>query len=227
MMNNTGRVLGFNFYEMWQMPHADESFALIMVKLNKEVPEMMDDTYVESIIYQLRQLGSGEVFVDYARKEVDSVRSQISKQALRELSAENLVANHVYRGGCVETGAPCMYSNGPCSCLPGYCPFGQWNALDEGFIQRQLAKLRSKEDVARAEEEIRRAPSRNRNRLAVSKKSQLKSRLCPNRSRLQRLVVSKQYITFIIRKLRLSFFCLPVFRRHLFASSRESVSLFF
>lgn len=56
MMNNTGRVLGFNFYEMWQMPHADESFALIMVKLNKEVPEMMDDTYVESIIYQLRQL---------------------------------------------------------------------------------------------------------------------------------------------------------------------------
>ena len=144
MMNNTGRVLGFNFYEMWQMPHADESFALIMVKLNKEVPEMMDDTYVESIIYQLRQLGSGEVFVDYARKE-------------RELSAENLVANHVYRGGCVETGAPCMYSNGPCSCLPGYCPFGQWNALDEGFIQRQLAKLRSKEDVARAEEEIRRA----------------------------------------------------------------------
>lgn len=157
MMNNTGRVLGFNFYEMWQMPHADESFALIMVKLNKEVPEMMDDTYVESIIYQLRQLGSGEVFVDYARKEVDSVRSQISKQALRELSAENLVANHVYRGGCVETGAPYMYSNGPCSCLPGYCPFGQWNALDEGFIQRQLAKLRSKEDVARAEEEIRRA----------------------------------------------------------------------
>lgn len=141
------KILGFNFYEMWQMPHADESFALIMVKLNKEVPEMMDDTYVESIIYQLRQLGSGEVFVDYARKEVDSVRSQISKQALRELSAENLVANHVYRGGCVETGAPCT----------GYCPFGQWNALDEGFIQRQLAKLRSKEDVARAEEEIRRA----------------------------------------------------------------------
>lgn len=157
MMNNTGRVLGFNFYEMWQMPHADESFALIMVKLNKEVPEMMDDTYVESIIYQLRQLGSGEVFVDYARKEVDSVRSQISKQALRELSAENLVANHVYRGGCVETGAPCIYNNGPCSCLPGYCTFGQWNALDEGFIQRQLTKLRSKEDVARAEEEIRRA----------------------------------------------------------------------
>ena len=157
MMNDGSRVFGFNFYEMWQMPHADESFALIMVKLNKEVPEMMDDTYVESIIYQLRQLGSGEVFVDYARKEVDSVRSQISKQALRELSAENLVANHVYRGGCVETGAPCIYNNGPCSCLPGYCPFGQWNALDEGFIQRQLAKLRSKEDVARAEEEIRRA----------------------------------------------------------------------
>ena len=149
--------LGFNFYEMWQMPHADESFALIMVKLNKEVPEMVDDTYVESIISQLRQLGSGEVFVDYARKEVDSVRSQISQQALRELSAENLVANHIFRGGCVETGAPCMYSNGPCSCLPGYCPFGRWNALDEGFIQRQLAKLRSKEDVARAEEEIRRA----------------------------------------------------------------------
>lgn len=155
MMNNTG--MGFNFYEMWQMPHADESFALIMVKLNKEVPEMMDDTYVESIISQLRQLGSGEVFVDYARKEIDSVRSQISQQALRELSAENLVANHIFRGGCVETGAPCMYSNGPCSCLPGYCPFGRWNELDERFIQGQLAKLRSKEDIARAEEEIRRA----------------------------------------------------------------------
>lgn len=155
MMNNTG--MGFNFYEMWQMPHADESFALIMVKLNKEVPEMMDDTYVESIISQLRQLGSDKVFVDYARKEVDSVRSQISKQALRELSAENLVANHIFRGGCVETGAPCMYSNGPCSCLPGYCPFGRWNELDERFIKRQLAKLRSKEDIARAEEEIRRA----------------------------------------------------------------------
>ncbi len=217
-MNNTGRVLGFNFYEMWQMPHADENFALIMVKLNKEVPEMMDDTYVESIIYQLRQLGSGEVFVDYARKEVDSVRSQISKQALRELSAENLVANHVYRGGCVETGAPCMYSNGPCSCLPGYCPFGQRNALDEGFIQRQLAAA-FKEDVARAEEEIRRARILAQQGIGTGwlcpKKSQLKSRLCPNRSRLQRLVVSKQYITFIIRKLRL-FFCLPVFRRHLF-----------
>lgn len=155
MMNNTG--MGFNFYEMWQMPHADESFALIMVKLNKEVPEMMDDTYVESIISQLRQLGSDKVFVDYARKEVDSVRSQISQQALRELSAENLVANHIFRGGCVETGAPCMYSNGPCSCLPGYCPFGRWNELDERFIKRQLAKLRSKEDIARAEEEIRRA----------------------------------------------------------------------
>ena len=38
MMNNTGRVLGFNFYEMWQMPHADDSFALIMEKLNKDVP---------------------------------------------------------------------------------------------------------------------------------------------------------------------------------------------
>ena len=155
MMNNTG--MGFNFYEMWQMPHADESFALIMVKLNKEVPEMMDDTYVESIISQLRQLGSDKVFVDYARKEVDSVRSQISQQALRELSAENLVATHIFRGGCVETGAPCMYSNGPCSCLPGYCPFGRWNELDERFIKRQLAKLRSKEDIARAEEEIRRA----------------------------------------------------------------------
>ena len=155
MMNNTG--MGFNFYEMWQMPHADESFALIMVKLSKEVPEMMDDTYVESIISQLRQLGSDKVFVDYARKEVDSVRSQISQQALRELSAENLVANHIFRGGCVETGAPCMYSNGPCSCLPGYCPFGRWNELDERFIKRQLAKLRSKEDIARAEEEIRRA----------------------------------------------------------------------
>ena len=124
--------------------------------------------------------------------------------------------------------------------------------------------MRKKKFAARAS-----SPSRNRNRLAVSKKSQLKSRLCPNRSRLQRLVVSKQsrlkswrcpkraaekpavskqkpaaktgrvpkepaakagrvqtVYHVHIRKLRLSFFCLPVFRRHLFASSRENVSLF-
>ena len=47
--------------------------------------------------------------------------------------------------------------------------------------------MRKKKFAARAS-----SPSRNRNRLAVSKKSQLKSRLCPNRSRLQRLVVSKK-----------------------------------
>lgn len=47
--------------------------------------------------------------------------------------------------------------------------------------------MRKKKFAARAS-----SPSRNRNRLAVSKKSQLKSRLRPNRSRLQRLVVSKQ-----------------------------------
>lgn len=47
--------------------------------------------------------------------------------------------------------------------------------------------MRKKKFAARAS-----SPSRNRSRLAVSKKSQLKSRLCPNRSRLQRLVVSKK-----------------------------------
>lgn len=92
--------------------------------------------------------------------------------------------------------------------------------------------MRKKKFAARAS-----SPSRNRNRLAVSKKSQLKSWLCPKRA-AEKPAVSKQkpaakagrvqtVYHVHIRKLRLSFFCLPVFRRHLFASSRESASLFF
>ena len=50
--------------------------------------------------------------------------------------------------------------------------------------------------------------------------------LCPKRASLRAGCVQTVYHVHVIRKLRLSFFCLPVFRRHLFASSRESVSLF-
>lgn len=89
--------------------------------------------------------------------------------------------------------------------------------------------MRKKKFAARAS-----SPSRNRSQLAVSKKSQLKSWLCPKRA-AEKPAVSKQkpaakagrvqtVYHVHIRKLRLSFFCLPVFRRHLFASSRESVS---
>lgn len=92
--------------------------------------------------------------------------------------------------------------------------------------------MRKKKFAARAS-----SPSRNRSRLAVSKKSRLKSWRCPKRA-AEKPAVSKQkpaakagrvqtVYHVHIRKLRLSFFCLPVFRRHLFASSRESVSLFF
>ena len=92
--------------------------------------------------------------------------------------------------------------------------------------------MRKKKFAARAS-----SPSRNRSQLAVSQKSQLKSWLCPKRA-AEKPAVSKQkpaakagrvqtVYHVHIRKLRLSFFCLPVFRRHLFASSRESVSLFF
>lgn len=92
--------------------------------------------------------------------------------------------------------------------------------------------MRKKKFAARAS-----SPSRNRSQLAVSQKSQLKSWLCPKRV-AEKPAVSKQkpaakagrvqtVYHVHIRKLRLSFFCLPVFRRHLFASSRESVSLFF
>ena len=49
---------------------------------------------------------------------------------------------------------------------------------------------------------------------------------CPKRASLRAGCVQTVYHVHVIRKLRLSFFCLPVFRRHLFASSRESVSLF-
>lgn len=86
-----------------------------------------------------------------------AAQEQEAQEALEELRAENLVANHVLRGGCVEPGAPCVYSNGPCCCEGYNCPFGQWNSLDEGFVHMQLSKLHSKDDIARAEEEIRRA----------------------------------------------------------------------
>lgn len=78
--------------------------------------------------------------------------------AFRELKVENLLSNHVLHFGCVEWGYPCQYSNGPCCCEPGYCPFGQEELrLDEKFVEAQLAKLHLASDIARAEEHIRRA----------------------------------------------------------------------
>lgn len=78
--------------------------------------------------------------------------------AFRELRANNLVINHVLYSGCVEYGYPCQYSNGPCCCEPGCCPFGQEEVrLDEEFVKTQFAKLHLASDIARAEEHIRRA----------------------------------------------------------------------
>ena len=78
--------------------------------------------------------------------------------AFRELRANNLVINHVLYSGCVEYGYPCQYSNGPCCCEPGCCPFGQEERrLDEDFVKVQLAKLYLDSDIARAKENIQRA----------------------------------------------------------------------
>lgn len=78
--------------------------------------------------------------------------------AFRELRTNNLVTNHVLYSGCVEYGYPCQYSNGPCCCEPGCCPFGQEEVrLDENFVEAQLKKLYLASDIARAKENIQRA----------------------------------------------------------------------
>lgn len=78
--------------------------------------------------------------------------------AFRELRTGNLVTNHVFFSGCVEYGYPCQYSNGPCCCEPGCCPFGQEEKrLDDDFVEEQLAKLHLNSDITRAKENIRRA----------------------------------------------------------------------
>ena len=156
----------FDLNEMMDANNAAESFALI-AKLTKKTQRIMDDAYIESIISQLRLLGSGESFVEYARSRVNSVRRSIQQDeakareafdAFRELKAENLVANHVIYSGCVEYGYPCLDHNGPCCCWPGGCPFGQEERrLDEKFVEVQLAKLNLASDIMRAKENIQRA----------------------------------------------------------------------
>lgn len=172
----------FDLNEMLDMPNAQESFALINL-LAVSNPEIMDDKYVESIISKLEALGSGEIFVDFARGHVSSARYSIKLNAaaakrplpkregsfiveepaaLKELRAENLAKNHVIHCGCVELNYPCMYNNGPCCCTAdldiGDCPFRQGRLrLDDKFVDAQMAKLRSSKDIACAEENIRRA----------------------------------------------------------------------
>lgn len=79
MMKN--RRLCFDMEQMCEAPAANESFALIKL-LDKNNPKVMDDKYVESIIAQLIELGSGEIFVDYALGHVDYARSQISGEPM-------------------------------------------------------------------------------------------------------------------------------------------------
>lgn len=131
--------------------------------------------YTESIIAQLRELGSGEIFVDFAIDHISSARWSVRRknapepevdiealQALRELRAENLAKNHALHCGCVSLGDPCMYNNGPCCCTAdldiGDCPFRQGRLrLDDKFVDAQMSKLRSSRDIERAEDNIRRA----------------------------------------------------------------------
>lgn len=181
-MKMTERKVVFDLSEMMEAPKADESFALINL-LTSSNPRITEDEYVESVISQLEALGSGEIFVDFARGHVSSARWSIKvnaaaakrslpkregpfiveePQALKELRAENLAKNHVIHCGCVELNYPCMYNNGPCCCTAdldiGDCPFRQGRLrLDDKFVDAQMAKLRSSKDIACAEENIRRA----------------------------------------------------------------------
>ena len=77
------RRLCFDMEQMFEAPKSGESFALIeKAALTKNNPKVMDDQYVESIIAQLIELGSGEIFIDYALGDVDYARSQISGQPM-------------------------------------------------------------------------------------------------------------------------------------------------
>ena len=80
------RRMCFDFEQMFEAPHAGESFVLIN-KL-EENPQVMDDEYVESIIAQLYELGSGQLFVDYALCDLDYARSQVTgRPMLKTLSS--------------------------------------------------------------------------------------------------------------------------------------------
>ena len=71
------RRLCFDMEQLLDVQHPGESFALVN-KLTKENPQIMDDAYVSSIIAQLYELGSGQLFVDYALCDVDYARSQVT-----------------------------------------------------------------------------------------------------------------------------------------------------
>ena len=56
--------------------------------VSKDNPQIMDDEYVESIIAQLYELGSGQLFVDYALCDLDYARSQVTgRPMLKTLSS--------------------------------------------------------------------------------------------------------------------------------------------
>ena len=69
------RRLCFDMEQLLEVQNPGKSFALTN-KLTKENPMIMDDEYVESIIAQLYELGSGQLFVDYALCDLDYARSQ-------------------------------------------------------------------------------------------------------------------------------------------------------
>lgn len=81
------RRLCFDMEQLLEVQHPGESFALTN-KLTKENPQIMDDAYVSSIIAQLYELGSGQLFVDYALCDLDYARSQVTgRPMLKTLSS--------------------------------------------------------------------------------------------------------------------------------------------
>lgn len=174
-----GRRTEYDLNAMLDAPKAQESFALIGL-IRDDNPKIMDDEYTESIIVQLRQLGSGEIFIDFALDHLDTARSDAARRpaisgevplatevpgmfdALCELTPVNLARNHVIHCGCVSLGDPCMYNNGPCCCEAGWnigsCPFRQGHLrLDDDFVAEQLAKLKFANDIKLANNNISRA----------------------------------------------------------------------
>lgn len=176
------RRIEYDLNEMLDAPKAQESFALIGL-IRDDNPQIMDNVYTESIIAQLKQLGSGEIFIDFALDHISSAQFEVRRKsqpqpvvsrqkplvetavdkALRELTAENLV-HHVVHCGCVSLYDPCMYNNGPCCCEAdlhiGNCPFRQGRLrLDEEFVEEQLAKLQTASQIGWAKCNIRQARS--------------------------------------------------------------------
>ena len=81
------RRLCFDMEQLLEVQNPGKSFALTN-NLTKENPMIMDDEYVESIIAQLYELGSGQLFVDYALCDLDYARSQVTgRPMLKTLSS--------------------------------------------------------------------------------------------------------------------------------------------